>query len=45
MAVKCPATYNNPQEQPLRDLLKIPQAEGMSTLILQNPKTRSQSQS
>ncbi|MXY29380.1 ATP-binding protein [Candidatus Poribacteria bacterium] len=28
------ADYINPQEQPLRDLLKIPQAEGMSTLIL-----------
>ena len=28
------ADYINPQEQPLRDLLKIPQKEGMSTLIL-----------
>ena len=28
------ADYINPQEQPLRDLLKIPQAEGRSTLIL-----------
>ena len=28
------ADYINPQEQPLRDLLKIPQAEGLSTLIL-----------